>query len=42
MPLEGDSKFAFLKKKSYEKATELSGKTLGIIGFGKSEKKLPK
>jgi len=33
MPLEGDTKFAFLKK-SYEKATELSGKTLGIIGLG--------
>ena len=34
MPLDGDSKFKDLKK-SYAKGTELSGKTLGIIGFGK-------
>ena len=33
MPLEGDSKFKDLKK-AYAKGTELSGKTLGIIGFG--------
>jgi len=34
MPLDGDSKFKNLKK-SYAKGTELSGKTLGIIGFGR-------
>ncbi len=33
MPLEGDQKFSQLKK-SYSGATELGGKTLGIIGFG--------
>lgn len=34
MPLDGDSKFKDLKK-SYAKGSELRGKTLGIIGFGK-------
>ncbi len=34
MPLEGDSKFKELKK-SYAAGSELSGKTLGIIGFGR-------
>ena len=34
MPLDGDSKFKDLKK-SYAKGTELSGKTIGIVGFGK-------
>ena len=34
MPLEGDSKFKELKK-AYAKGTELKGKTLGIIGFGR-------
>jgi D-3-phosphoglycerate dehydrogenase len=34
MPLEGDSGFKQLKK-AYSKGTELRGKTLGIIGFGK-------
>ena len=34
MPLEGDLKFKTLKK-SYAKGTELRGKTLGIIGFGR-------
>lgn len=34
MPLDGDTKFAELKK-SYAKGTELRGKTLGIIGIGK-------
>lgn len=34
MPLDGDSKFKDLKK-SYAKGTELRGKTLGVIGFGR-------
>lgn len=34
MPLEGDSKFKDLKK-NYGAGTELQGKTLGIIGFGR-------
>ena len=34
MPLEGDTKFKELKK-SYAGGTELSGKKLGIIGFGR-------
>ena len=34
MPLEGDSNFNGLKK-AYAKATELRGKTLGVIGFGR-------
>lgn len=34
MPLEGDSRFNELKK-NYEKGTELRGKTLGLIGFGR-------
>ena len=34
MPLDGDSKFKELKK-SYAKGTELAGKTIGIIGFGR-------
>tara|TARA_B100000575_G_scaffold266115_1_gene243184 strand:+ start:1518 stop:2468 length:951 start_codon:yes stop_codon:yes gene_type:complete len=34
MPLDGDSKFKDLKK-SYAKGSELSGKTIGIIGFGR-------
>ncbi len=34
MPLEGDSKFKLLKK-NYAGGTELRGKTLGIIGFGR-------
>lgn len=34
MPLEGDSNFEGLKK-AYANGTELRGKTLGIIGFGK-------
>jgi len=33
MPLEGETKFNFLKK-SYSNAVELEGKTLGVIGFG--------
>lgn len=34
MPLDGDSKFKQLKK-SYAGGTELRGKTLGLIGFGR-------
>jgi D-3-phosphoglycerate dehydrogenase len=34
MPLEGDSKFKELKK-SFAKGSELRGKTLGLIGFGR-------
>ena len=34
MPLEGDKKFKNLKK-AYAKGTELRGKTLGVIGFGR-------
>jgi len=34
MPLEGESKFKNLKK-AYAKGTELRGKTLGVIGFGR-------
>ena len=34
MPLEGDNNFKKLKK-SYAKGTELRGKTLGVLGFGR-------
>ena len=34
MPVEGDSKFAELKK-AYTKGVELRGKTIGVIGFGR-------
>lgn len=34
MPLEGDANFKGLKK-AYAKGTELKGKTLGVIGFGR-------
>ena len=34
MPLDGDTKFKDLKK-SYAKGSELSGKTIGVIGFGR-------
>jgi len=34
MPLDGDTKFKNLKK-NYAKGTELRGKTLGIVGFGR-------
>lgn len=34
MPLEGNTKFNDLKK-AYAKGTELRGKTMGIIGFGR-------
>ncbi len=34
MPLEGDANFKGLKK-AYAKGTELKGKTIGILGFGR-------
>jgi len=34
MPLEGDSKFKDLKK-AYAKGSELRGKTIGVLGFGR-------
>jgi len=34
MPLDGDSKFGELKK-AFAKGTELKGKTLGVLGFGR-------
>ncbi|HIY75220.1 MAG TPA: D-2-hydroxyacid dehydrogenase [Candidatus Sphingobacterium stercorigallinarum] len=34
MPLEGDRNFAALKK-AYAKGSELQGKTLGVVGFGR-------
>lgn len=39
MPLEGESKFAQLKK-AYSNAVELKGKHLGIIGFGSIGKEI--
>lgn len=41
MPLEGDSRFKDLKKQ-YAKGTELRGKTLGIIGFGRIGREVAK
>lgn len=41
MPLEGDTRFKDLKK-NYAKGTELRGKTLGIIGFGRIGREVAK
>lgn len=41
MPLEGESRFKELKK-SYSAGTELRGKTLGIIGFGRIGREVAK
>lgn len=41
MPLDGDTQFNALKK-SYAKAQEVQGKTLGIIGFGNIGKEVAK
>ena len=41
MPLNGDTQFKSLKK-NYAKGTELRGKTLGIIGFGRIGKEVAK
>ncbi len=41
MPLEGETKFKELKK-AYGKASELRGKTMGIIGFGRIGREVAK
>ncbi len=41
MPLDGDSQFNALKK-NYAKGTELRGKTLGIVGFGRIGREVAK
>lgn len=41
MPLDGDSKFKDLKK-NYAKGSEVRGKTIGIIGFGRIGREVAK
>ncbi|EDM42893.1 D-3-phosphoglycerate dehydrogenase [unidentified eubacterium SCB49] len=41
MPLDGDSKFKDLKK-NYAKGSELRGKTIGIVGFGRIGREVAK
>ncbi len=41
MPLDGDTQFNTLKK-NYAKGTELRGKTIGIIGFGRIGREVAK
>ena len=41
MPLDGDTRFKELKK-NYAKGSELRGKTIGIVGFGRIGREVAK